>query len=103
MTTSPRRIPADTFAQPNRPSSSNSGNCKPGTLIYQPLRTINAEEMKKGIKLLEEAEEEYEAQDGDGDTVQPEILEETFPACANGEELNVGDVLSTCNFLFRDA
>jgi hypothetical protein len=37
------------------------------------------------------------------EAVQPKILSETFPSAREGEELNVADVLVTCNFLFRDA
>jgi ATP-dependent DNA helicase 2 subunit 1 len=74
-------------------------------MVYQPLRTINAEEMKKILKLVEAAQDEYSSQEQDEgvDTVQPKILSETFPSAREGEELNVADVLVTCNFLFRDA
>lgn len=66
---------------------------------------INAEEMKKIIKLLEAAQEEYAEQDTDIDTptIQPATLAQAFPPAKEGEELNVADVLVTCNFLFRDA
>lgn len=37
------------------------------------------------------------------DNVQPEVISGTFPACKEGEELNIADVLVTCNFIFRDA
>jgi hypothetical protein len=39
-----------------------------------------------------------EEQDEGVDTVQPKILSETFPSAREGEELNVADVLVTCNF-----
>lgn len=51
---------------------------------------------------MEVANEQYESQEGD-ENAQPEILEETFPPCKEGEELNIADVLVTCNFIFRDA
>lgn len=89
------------MVQPSKPSASGSSNYKPGTIVYQPLRTINAEVTKKIIGLTESAQEEYDSQVGD--TVQPSILSEAFPSCKEGDELNVADVLVTCNFLFRDA
>lgn len=91
--------------QPDKASSTSTGNYKPGTMVYQPLRTINAEEMKKIIKLLESAQGEYGDQDSDEDTptVQPDSLSQAFPPAKEGNELNVVDVLVTCNFLFRDA
>jgi len=74
-------------------------------MVYQPLRTINAEEMKRIIRLNERVQAQYEGQDGDEDvvTTQPDALTEAFPPAKAGEELNVADVLVTCNFLFRDA
>ena len=82
-----------------------AGNYKPGTLVYQPLNTINAEEMKRIIKLVQVAQSEYDQmRDADEEeTVQPKILSKTFPPAKDGEELNIADVLVTCNFLFRDA
>ncbi|RXK40524.1 hypothetical protein M231_02176 [Tremella mesenterica] len=84
---------------------SASGNYKPGTLVYQSLRTINAEEIKRILKLVERANGQYEEQHEDDSTptVEPEALVEAFPPCAEGEQLNIADVLVTCNFLFRDA
>lgn len=84
----------------------NTGNYKPGTFVFQNLRTINAEEIKKVIKLLQEADEQYNEQaeeDEDAETVEPSILKEVFPPCKAEDELNIADVLVTCNFLFRDA
>jgi ATP-dependent DNA helicase 2 subunit 1 len=73
-------------------------------MVYQPLRTINAEEMKKIIKLAEAAQDEYAEQEGvDTATKQPAVLSEAFPPAKKGMELNIADVLVTCNFLFRDA
>jgi ATP-dependent DNA helicase 2 subunit 1 len=74
-------------------------------MVYQQLRTINAEEMKKVIKLVEAAQEQYEVQteDEDTQTIQPQVLSDTFPAAEETAELNIADVLVTCNFLFRDA
>ncbi len=89
--------------QPGTPSSSGSGNYKPGTHVYQPLRTINAEEIKRIVRLQKSAAEEYESQDIDDEAVQPSVLSEAFPSCREGDELNIADVLVTCNFLFRDA
>lgn len=83
-----------------------TGNYKPGTFIFQSLRTINAEEIRKAVKLLEEADEQYEAQhegDEDAETTEPAILRAMFPPCKEEDELNIADVLVTCNFLFRDA
>lgn len=64
---------------------------------------INAEEIKKIIKLVEQAEDQYEELDEGSDPEEPEILRETFPPAKKGQELNIADVLVTCNFLFRDA
>ncbi|WVR00189.1 hypothetical protein IAU59_007331 [Kwoniella sp. CBS 9459] len=85
--------------------STSSGNYKPGTTVYQTLRTINAEEIKRIVKLLEIAKDQYTSQ-GDDDGVkseEPEVFREKFPPCEEEEELNIADVLVTCNFLFRDA
>lgn len=88
-----------TFLQPEKTSSQNY---KPGTHVLQPLQQINAEQIKKLIKLVDLAEEQYAAQeDPDEPTIEPPILRETFPPATT--ELNVADVLVTCNFLFRDA
>ncbi|WWD03626.1 hypothetical protein V865_001681 [Kwoniella europaea PYCC6329] len=88
----------------NTPSSSQA-SYKPGTQVYQNLRTINAEEIKRIVKLMERAKDQYDAQGKDEDvkTVQPEVFSETFPPCDKSEEMNIADVLVTCNFLFRDA
>ena len=73
-------------------------------MVYQPLRTINAEEMKKVIKLVEAAQDQYRAQEeDDAVTTQPQAISEAFPAADETAELNIADVLVTCNFLFRDA
>ncbi|KAK4689603.1 ATP-dependent DNA helicase 2 subunit 1, partial [Tremellales sp. Uapishka_1] len=86
------------------PSSTSSGDQKPGTLVFSPIRTINAEEIKRVIKLLQKAEAEYQDQnEDDPKTVQPPFLGTTFPPCSKEDELNVADVFRTCNFLFRDA
>ncbi|KAL7418434.1 ATP-dependent DNA helicase II subunit 1 [Cryptotrichosporon argae] len=77
---------------------------KPGTYVYQALRTLSAEEIKRIIKLVERAADEYKDQDNDDEkTVQPACLSEQFPPCDKSDEMNVADVLVTCNFLFRDA
>jgi ATP-dependent DNA helicase 2 subunit 1 len=93
--------------KPDKVASSSSGNYKPGTYVYQALQTINAEEIKKVIKLMETANEQYLAQQDEEDeetpATQPAILAETFPACGKDKELNIAEVLVTCNFIFRDA
>ncbi|KAK6909437.1 hypothetical protein I203_103455 [Kwoniella mangroviensis CBS 8507] len=88
----------------NIPSSSQA-SYKPGTQVYQNLRTINAEEIKRIVKLMERAKDQYDAQGKDEDvkTEEPEVFSETFPPCDKSEEMNIADVLVTCNFLFRDA
>lgn len=87
--------------QPSKVSAGN--NTKPGTLVVQALRTINAEEIKRLIKLLETANNQYAEQDDDDQpTVEPPILRETYAPCDSKNEMNVADVLVTCNFLFRD-
>ena len=64
---------------------------------------INAEEIKRIIKLKERYDAEYSSQEEDEETVQPPCIAEEIPPCKPGEELNIADVLVTCNFLFRDA
>ncbi|OCF61269.1 hypothetical protein L486_00916 [Kwoniella mangroviensis CBS 10435] len=88
----------------NIPSSSQA-SYKPGTQVYQNLRIINAEEIKRIVKLMERAKDQYDAQGKDEDvkTEEPEVFSETFPPCDKSEEMNIADVLVTCNFLFRDA
>ena len=52
---------------------------------------------------MEDVDEQYQAQEEDDETVEPAALREAFPPCDKKEELNIADVLVTCNFLFRDA
>jgi ATP-dependent DNA helicase 2 subunit 1 len=54
---------------------------------------------------MEAANSQYLQDDGDEDTPakQPEILSKTFPPCSKDKELNIAEVLVTCNFIFRDA
>lgn len=56
---------------------------------------------------MELANEQYlthtDEDDEEAKTVQPEILAQTFPPCDKDKELNIADVLVTCNFIFRDA
>lgn len=54
---------------------------------------------------MEAANTQYLQDDEDEDvpTTQPEILGETFPSCDKNKELNIAEVLVTCNFIFRDA
>lgn len=88
-----------------REGSAGSSISGPGTLVYQNLRMINAEEIKRIIKLVEAVQAEYEAQDVDEDvkTIEPDTLKEEFPARKKGQELNTTEVLRTCNTVFRDA
>ncbi|RSH91860.1 ATP-dependent DNA helicase II subunit 1 [Saitozyma podzolica] len=85
--------------------SAGSSISGPGTLVYQSLRMINAEEIKRIIKLVEAVQAEYDAQDGDEDvkTVEPDTLKQEFPARKKAQELNTTEVLRTCNTVFRDA
>nr|P0CO50.1 RecName: Full=ATP-dependent DNA helicase II subunit 1; AltName: Full=ATP-dependent DNA helicase II subunit Ku70 [Cryptococcus neoformans var. neoformans JEC21]P0CO51.1 RecName: Full=ATP-dependent DNA helicase II subunit 1; AltName: Full=ATP-dependent DNA helicase II subunit Ku70 [Cryptococcus neoformans var. neoformans B-3501A] len=80
------------------------GNYQPGNYVFQTLRTINAEEMKRLVKLMQTAKEQYEAQDDDEtvETTEPEILRKTFPPIEESHEMNIANVIQTCNFLFRD-
>ncbi|WVQ74248.1 hypothetical protein IAR50_003845 [Cryptococcus sp. DSM 104548] len=80
----------------------STGNHETGTLVYQSLRTINAEEMRKLAQLMSAANEEYENQNPKEKSQEPEILGETFQPIAKSEEMNMANVLRTCNFLFRD-
>jgi ATP-dependent DNA helicase 2 subunit 1 len=54
---------------------------------------------------METANNQYLQDDGQEDTptTQPTILGETFPPCDKDKELNIAEVLVTCNFIFRDA
>ena len=52
---------------------------------------------------MEAGSDQYFALDEDSETDEPAIFRDTFPACKEGEELNIADVMVTCNFLFRDA
>ncbi|GFZ48712.1 ATP-dependent DNA helicase II subunit 1 [Saitozyma sp. JCM 24511] len=96
----------DTEQLGKRPDKSTGSSISgPGTLVYQNLRMINAEEIKRIIKLVEAVQAEYEAQDGDEDakTVEPDTLKQEFPARKKAQELNTTEVLRTCNTVFRDA
>jgi len=53
---------------------------------------------------MEKANEQYLQDDSEETlTTQPQILGETFPPCSKDKELNIAEVLVTCNFIFRDA
>ncbi|KLT41005.1 SPOC domain-like protein [Cutaneotrichosporon oleaginosum] len=83
---------------------SGNGSVRDGTYVVQPLRTISAEEIKRLIKLLERANDEYaEQEDGDAPTVEPTVLRENFPPVALKDELNTAGVFQACMYLFRDA
>jgi len=41
--------------------------------------------------------------DDDVTTMEPEVIRELFPPCDPKHEMNIADMLVTCNFLFRDA
>jgi ATP-dependent DNA helicase 2 subunit 1 len=41
--------------------------------------------------------------DEEAEADEPAVLKETFPPAKKGDEMNIADVLVTCNFLFRDA
>ncbi|KAL1412750.1 ATP-dependent DNA helicase II subunit 1 [Vanrija albida] len=88
---------------PDKVPVSPHGTYKPGTYVVQAVRQINPSDIKRLVKLLQTANEQYDKQeDNDEPTVEPPILRKTFPPCAPKNELNLADVLSTCNFLFRD-
>ncbi|WVQ84479.1 hypothetical protein IAT38_006631 [Cryptococcus sp. DSM 104549] len=78
---------------------------KDGTYVYQPVRQINPEEIKRLVDLNQQARDQIEFQDEDDApvTTEPEILRESFPPVKKEDELSIGDVLATCNFMFRDA
>lgn len=93
---------ADTQSAKAPPSG--SGSIRDGTYVVQSLRTISAEEIKRLIKLLERADEEYTSQaEDEGATVEPPILRETYPFIAPKDELNTAGVFQACMYLFRDA
>lgn len=52
---------------------------------------------------MEKVNEQYDNMDSEGPTVEPEALKEAFPPADSRDELNIADVLSTCNLIFRDA
>lgn len=60
--------------------------------------------MKRLAKLIQTAKEQYEARGDDEavETTEPEILRETFPPIEESHEMNIANVIQTCNFLFRD-
>ncbi|TXT12925.1 hypothetical protein VHUM_01326 [Vanrija humicola] len=88
---------------PDKVPASPHGTYKPGTFVVQAVRQINPADIKRLVKILQTANEQYaEQEDNDEPTVEPPILRKTFPPCAPRNELNIADVLSTCNFLFRD-
>ncbi|WVO14247.1 hypothetical protein L204_101879 [Cryptococcus depauperatus] len=82
--------------------TANSDKYMAGTHVFQPLHTINTDEMKRLVKLVQTAKEQYESQSKDKtvETIEPDILQKAFPAI--DQELNVADVLRICNFMYRD-
>jgi ATP-dependent DNA helicase 2 subunit 1 len=54
---------------------------------------------------METANSQYLQDDEEEDTktTQSSVLGETFPPCDKDKELNIAEVLVTCNFIFRDA
>ncbi|BEI96575.1 hypothetical protein CcaverHIS631_0201640 [Cutaneotrichosporon cavernicola] len=83
---------------------SDNGSVRDGTYVVQSLRTISAEEIKRLIKLLEQANDEYAAEDDeDAPTTEPTVLRDNFPAIPAKDELNTAGVFQACMYLFRDA
>jgi hypothetical protein len=91
-------------------------------VLYQPLRQVNAEEIKRVRSLLKgetllaledgdlltlsrlDANNELAEQPKDEDErTEPDILRETFRPIDPEEALDMADVFECCNHVFRDA
>ncbi|KAJ9122348.1 hypothetical protein QFC22_001769 [Naganishia vaughanmartiniae] len=89
---------------PTLANGARSETFRRGTVLYQPLRQINAEEIKRIKSLLEDANAELAEQPEDEDArKEPEILSETFQPIQADEMLDMADVFECCNHVFRDA
>ncbi|KAH9948578.1 ku70-like protein [Amylocystis lapponica] len=70
-------------------STGKGADLKKGTLVYQPISTINAVSVQELMQLLDAARED------------PKSLRETFPPLS-GARVPVGDVFTSCNWVMRD-
>ncbi|KAJ9102284.1 hypothetical protein QFC19_004832 [Naganishia cerealis] len=89
---------------PTLANGERSETFRRGTVLYQPLRQINAEEIKRLKSLLEDANAELARQpEKEGFREEPNILRETFQPISGEETLDMADVFECCNHVFRDA
>lgn len=81
-------------------SQSSAGS---GILKFQELRQISAEDIKRIYKIVEQANAQYDQQsESDDETVEPAILRELFPPRPASDEVNIANVFTECNHVFRD-
>ncbi|KAI5453371.1 ATP-dependent DNA helicase II subunit 1 [Naganishia albida] len=89
---------------PTLANGERSETFRRGTVLYQPLRQVNAEEIKRVRSLLEDANNELAEQPKDEDErTEPDILRGTFKPIDPEEALDMADVFECCNHVFRDA
>lgn len=89
---------------PTLANGERSETFRRGTVLYQPLRQINAEEIKRIKSLLEDANAQLAEQPEDEDArKEPDVLSETFQPIDADEMLDMADVFECCNHVFRDA
>lgn len=81
-------------------------NFREGTVLYQPMRQISAEEIKRIKDFVEEANEELAKQSSKlaagEQRSQPSTLSHQFPPLPVDSPIDMADVFECCNHVFRD-
>lgn len=84
-------------------SGASQGKPGNGIVTVQKLRQISAEDIKRIYKIVQQANAEYDQQsETDEETVEPPILRKLFPPRPADDEVNIANVFTDSNHLFRD-
>lgn len=84
-------------------SGASQGKAGSGVLRYQQLRQISAEDIKRIYRVVQQANAQYDEQsESDDETVEPAILRELFPPRPASDEINIANVFTESNHVFRD-
>lgn len=87
----------------NHASDASQGKSGTGIQLFQQLRQISAEEIRRIYKIVEQANAQYDQQsESNDDTVEPAILRQLFPPRPVDDEVNIANVFTECNHHFRD-
>lgn len=78
-------------------------NFRTGTILFQSMRQINAEEIKRIKNFIEDANEQLATQPSSSEhRSQPQSISVQFPPLPENEPVDMADVFECCNHAFRD-